>query len=220
MSLAILFHFLCAQHFSDINIPPSGACDCSVELPHWSCCSWFDVCWTFGVVGLEWYPCCRFYFLSFFLSSFLFLPFLLSFFLPFFLPFSLPFFFLPFFIPLFLCFFVCFFLSSFLFSPFLSFFLSFFLCFFCLFVCFFLAFFLPYSHLFLPTHCRSRGTRSRSVPHTHMVGCLSTNDQPIAALMDPDDGLLSLLRPLFFLNLKCCKKVLLHVKVKISHRLQ
>jgi len=20
---------------------------------------WFDVCWRFGVVGLEWYPCCR-----------------------------------------------------------------------------------------------------------------------------------------------------------------
>jgi len=29
----------------------------SVELPHWSYCSWFDVCWSFGVVGLEWYPC-------------------------------------------------------------------------------------------------------------------------------------------------------------------
>ena len=37
----------------------SGACDHSVELPHWSYCSWFDVCWSFGVVGLEWYPCCR-----------------------------------------------------------------------------------------------------------------------------------------------------------------
>jgi len=23
-----------------------------------SYCSWFDVCWSFGVVGLEWYPCC------------------------------------------------------------------------------------------------------------------------------------------------------------------
>jgi len=21
--------------------------------------SWFDVCWSFGVVGFEWYPCCR-----------------------------------------------------------------------------------------------------------------------------------------------------------------
>jgi len=36
-----------------------GACDYFVELPHWSYCSWFDVCWNFGVVGLEWYPCCR-----------------------------------------------------------------------------------------------------------------------------------------------------------------
>ena len=37
----------------------SGACDYSGELPHWSYCSWFDVCWNFSVVGLEWYPCCR-----------------------------------------------------------------------------------------------------------------------------------------------------------------
>ena len=111
----ILFHFLCAQHVSDINISiirslrlfcwittlvvfflvqcvlefwcvwdgvvsvlqafyltssvlnmfrtliylSSGACDYSVELSHWSYCSWFDVGWSFGVVGLEWYPCCR-----------------------------------------------------------------------------------------------------------------------------------------------------------------
>jgi len=121
MSLAILFHFLCTQHVSDINVsitrsvrlfcwittlvvlflvrcvlefrcgwvgvvsvlqaevchllfyftsyvinmfrtliyPSPGACDYSVELPHWSYCSLFDVCWIFGVVGLEWYPCCR-----------------------------------------------------------------------------------------------------------------------------------------------------------------
>ena len=60
MSLTILFHFLCPQHVSDIYIYPSlGACDYSVELPHWSYCSWFDVCWSFDVVGLEWYPCCR-----------------------------------------------------------------------------------------------------------------------------------------------------------------
>ena len=57
MSLAVLFHFLCAQHVSDINIsiirilrlfhwittfrtlihPSSGACDFSIESPHWSC---------------------------------------------------------------------------------------------------------------------------------------------------------------------------------------
>jgi len=105
MSLANLFHFLCAQHVPDINIsiirslrlfcritslvvlflvrcvleflcgwvgvvsvlqaasaliyPSSGVWDYSVELPHWSYFSWFDVCWSFGVVGLEWYPCCR-----------------------------------------------------------------------------------------------------------------------------------------------------------------
>ena len=45
--------------FRTLIYPPSGACDYSVELPHWSYCSWFDVCWNFGVVGLEWYPCCR-----------------------------------------------------------------------------------------------------------------------------------------------------------------
>jgi len=39
--------------------PSSGACNYSVELPHWSYCSWFDVWWSFSVVGLEWYPCCR-----------------------------------------------------------------------------------------------------------------------------------------------------------------
>ena len=37
----------------------SGACDYSVELPHWSYCSWFDVCWSLGVAGLGWYPCGR-----------------------------------------------------------------------------------------------------------------------------------------------------------------
>ena len=43
--------------FRTLIYPSSGACDFSVELPHWSYCSWFDVCWSFGVVGLEWYPC-------------------------------------------------------------------------------------------------------------------------------------------------------------------
>jgi len=45
--------------FRTLIYPLSGACDYAVELPHWSYCSWFDVCWSFGVVGLEWYPCCR-----------------------------------------------------------------------------------------------------------------------------------------------------------------
>jgi len=58
MSLAILFHFLRAQHVSDINISIIRILRYSVELRHWSYCSRFDVCWSFGVVGLEWYPCC------------------------------------------------------------------------------------------------------------------------------------------------------------------
>ena len=45
--------------FRTLIYPPSGACDYSVELPHWSYFSSFGVCWSFGVVGLEWYPCCR-----------------------------------------------------------------------------------------------------------------------------------------------------------------
>jgi len=44
--------------FRTLTYPSSGACDYSVELPHWSYCSWFDVCWSFGEVGLKWYPCC------------------------------------------------------------------------------------------------------------------------------------------------------------------
>jgi len=45
--------------FRTLIYSSSGACDYSVELQHWSYCSWFDVCWSFGVVGLECYPCCR-----------------------------------------------------------------------------------------------------------------------------------------------------------------
>jgi len=45
--------------FQTLIYPSSGTCDYSVDLPHWSYCSWFDVCWGFGVVGLEWYPYCR-----------------------------------------------------------------------------------------------------------------------------------------------------------------
>jgi len=39
--------------FRTLIYPSSGACDYSVELPHWSYCFWFDVCWSFGVFGLE-----------------------------------------------------------------------------------------------------------------------------------------------------------------------
>ena len=55
--------------FQTLIYPSSGARDCSVELPHWSYCSWFDVCWSFGVVGLEWYPCCRLKLQPFFLTG-------------------------------------------------------------------------------------------------------------------------------------------------------
>ena len=49
-----LGHVACMGYKKRIRV-----CDYSVELPHWSNCSWFDVCWSFGVVGLGWYPCCR-----------------------------------------------------------------------------------------------------------------------------------------------------------------
>jgi len=58
MSLAIYFTAYVLNMFRTLIYPSSGACDYSVELPHWSFCSWFDVCWRFGVVRLEWYPCC------------------------------------------------------------------------------------------------------------------------------------------------------------------
>jgi len=57
----LLFYFTSyvLNMFRALIYPSSGACGYSVELPHWLYCSWFDVCWSFGVVGLEWYPCCR-----------------------------------------------------------------------------------------------------------------------------------------------------------------
>jgi len=57
----LLFYFTSymLNMFRALIYQSSGTCDYSVELPHWSCCSWFDVCSSFGVVGLEWYPCCR-----------------------------------------------------------------------------------------------------------------------------------------------------------------
>ena len=57
----LLFYFTSyvLNMFRTLIYPSSGAWDYPVELPHWSYCSWFDVCWSFGVVVLEWYPCCR-----------------------------------------------------------------------------------------------------------------------------------------------------------------
>jgi len=59
--MSLLFYFTSYVHnmFRTLIYPSSGPCDYSVELPHWSYCSWFDVCWSFGVVGLGWYPCGR-----------------------------------------------------------------------------------------------------------------------------------------------------------------
>ena len=57
--LLFYFTYYVLNMFRTLIYPSSGACDYSVELPHWSYCSWFDVCWSFGVVGMEWYPCCR-----------------------------------------------------------------------------------------------------------------------------------------------------------------
>jgi len=57
----LLFYFTSyvLNTFRTLIYPSSWAWDYSVELPHWSLCFWFVVCWRFSVVGLEWYPCCR-----------------------------------------------------------------------------------------------------------------------------------------------------------------
>jgi len=51
----LLFYFISyvLNMFRTLIYPSSGACDCSIELPHWLYCSWFDVCWSFGVVGFH-----------------------------------------------------------------------------------------------------------------------------------------------------------------------
>jgi len=61
MSQFVKFYFTSyvLNMFRTLIYPLSGACDYSVELSQWSYCSWFDVCCSFGVVGLEWYPYCR-----------------------------------------------------------------------------------------------------------------------------------------------------------------
>jgi len=50
----LLFYFTSyvLNMFRTLIYPSSRARDYSVELPHWSYCSWFDVCWSFG--GLDW----------------------------------------------------------------------------------------------------------------------------------------------------------------------
>jgi len=39
MSLAVYFTSYVLNMFRTLIYPPSGACDCAVELPHWSFCS-------------------------------------------------------------------------------------------------------------------------------------------------------------------------------------
>jgi len=57
----LLFYFTSyvPNMFQTLIYPSSCPCDYSVELKDWSYCSWYNVCWSFGVVGLEWYVCCR-----------------------------------------------------------------------------------------------------------------------------------------------------------------
>jgi len=46
----LLFYFTSyvLNMFRTLIYQSSGACDYAVELPHWSFCSWFPVCWRFG----------------------------------------------------------------------------------------------------------------------------------------------------------------------------
>ena len=58
MSLLIKFYFTSSMlnMFRTLIHPSSGACDFSIVSPHWSCVL-VSMCWSFGVVGLGWYPC-------------------------------------------------------------------------------------------------------------------------------------------------------------------
>ena len=51
VSLAILFHFLCAQHISDINIAIIRSLRLFYCITTLVMCSCFDVCSRFGVAG-------------------------------------------------------------------------------------------------------------------------------------------------------------------------
>jgi len=56
MSLAILSLFLCAQHVSDINTSIIRSLQLFYCITTLVVCYCFDVCWSFGVAGLGWYP--------------------------------------------------------------------------------------------------------------------------------------------------------------------
>jgi len=55
----VLFHFFYAQHVSDINTSIIRSLRLFYCITTLVVCSCFDVCWSFGVAGLEWYLCSR-----------------------------------------------------------------------------------------------------------------------------------------------------------------
>jgi hypothetical protein len=62
MSVVIkfFFHFFYAQHVSDINTSIIRSLRLFYCITPLVVCSCFDVCWSFGVAGLGWYPFSRF----------------------------------------------------------------------------------------------------------------------------------------------------------------
>ena len=56
MSLVIKIY---AQHVSDINTSIIRSLRLFYCITTLFVCSCFDVCWSFGVAGLGWYPCSR-----------------------------------------------------------------------------------------------------------------------------------------------------------------
>jgi len=54
MPLVFYYTSCVLNMFRTLIYPSTGACDNYVELPHFSCCSGFEVCWRIGVVGLGW----------------------------------------------------------------------------------------------------------------------------------------------------------------------
>ena len=58
-SYYVLFQFFYAQHFSDFNTSIIRSLQLFYCINTLIVCSCFDVCWSFGVAGLGWYPCSR-----------------------------------------------------------------------------------------------------------------------------------------------------------------
>jgi hypothetical protein len=61
MSLVIKFYFTSSMlnMFRTLIHPSPGTWDFFYCITILVVCSCFDVCWSFGVAGLEWYPCNR-----------------------------------------------------------------------------------------------------------------------------------------------------------------